>query len=57
MNVCFNTVSVTFTQESYIVGEAVAAQSLKLSVCVVADTNGRSFSVTLTPISGTAVGK
>lgn len=49
-------VTVRFAQETYTVSEAVGSQNLALYVCVIASTVERNFSVTLFPISGTALG-
>ena len=50
-------VTVRFAQDMYLVNEAAPSRNLVLSVCVIASTTERSFSVTVSPVSGTAVGK
>jgi len=50
-------VTVRFAQAVYVISEAAPSQNLALSVCVIASTNERSFSVTLSPLPGTADGK
>ena len=50
-------VTVRFAQEVYVISEAASSQNLALSVCVIASITERSFSVTLSPLPGTADGK
>ena len=49
-------VGVQFEENIYIVSEGVASQHLALFVCLITNSTELDFSVTLTPVSMTALG-
>ena len=55
---CFPATSVQldFEKEVYSVSESVGSEDLSLYVCLTADKVDRPFTVTLTPVPGTAIG-
>lgn len=50
-------VELNFDQSVYHVREEVGSENLALYVCLTANSTDRPFRVTLTPVSGTAIGK
>ena len=49
-------VELSFEQNVYRVSEEVGSEDLALYTCLTADTVDRPFTVTITPVSGTATG-
>ena len=49
-------VELGFEKEMYSVSESVGSEDLALYVCLTADNVDRPFTVTLTPVPGTAAG-